>query len=139
MVADNTAQAVQHQAAQRAAGVAVPLLQLHRDLDAPRGADGAPHFNRTAAAEAGALFGGWSVSAKLLEPGLMRAAAELRQEVAVWVVDDEAALELAWRLEVHGLVTNRPKWAQSQIESWYEEACARDGARPKTAEELRAR
>ena len=47
----------------------------------------------------------------------------------VWVVDEEVELELAWKHGVHGLVTNRPKWAQSQVQSWYEEACAREGNR----------
>ena len=179
LVAEDSAQARQHLEAQRQHGVRVSLLQLHRDIDAPRGADGVPHFNRrraaptarkqhghvararstcictrawwrlptalapphscirrtrapphlhrSAAAEARSLFGGWSVSVKLLEPSLMAAAAEARQEVCVWVVDEDAELERAWRLGVHGLVTNRPKWAQSQVESWYEEACAREG------------
>ena len=80
------------------------------------------------AVEAGKLFDGWSVSVKLLEPSLMRAATEEGQPVSVWVVDDEGALELAWRLGVHGLVTNRPKWVQSQVQSWHEEACAHEGA-----------
>ena len=179
LVAEDSGQARQHLEAQRQHGVRVSLLQLHRDIDAPRGADGVPHFNRrraaptarkqhghvararstcictrawwrlptalapphscirrtrapphlhrSAAAEARSLFGGWSVSVKLLEPSLMAAAAEARQEVCVWVVDEDAELERAWRLGVHGLVTNRPKRAQSQVESWYEEACAREG------------
>lgn len=127
LVAEDSGQARQHLEAQRQHGVRVRLLQLHRDVDAPRGADGVPHFNRSAAAEARSLFSGWSVSVKLLEPSLMAAAAEARQEVCVWVVDEDAELERAWRLGVHGLVTNRPKWAQSQVQSWYEEACAREG------------
>ena len=172
LVAEDGGQARQHLEAQRQHGVRVGLLQLHRDVDAPRGADGVPHFNRrrvapiarmqhahaaracstcictcarwrlptalapphahrrallrSAAAAARSLFGGWSVSVKLLEPSLMAAAAEARQEVCVWVVDEDAELERAWRLGVHGLVTNRPKWAQSQVQSWYEEACARE-------------
>tara|TARA_B100000768_G_scaffold172093_1_gene180009 strand:- start:179 stop:481 length:303 start_codon:yes stop_codon:yes gene_type:complete len=93
------------------------------------GGDGLAHLHRSAAAEARSLFGGWSVSVKLLEPSLMAAAAEARQEVCVWVVDEDAELELAWKHGVHGLVTNRPKWAQSQVLSWYEEACAREGNR----------
>jgi len=129
MVAEDSGQARQHLEAQRQHGVHVTLLQLHRDMDAPRGADGVPHFNRSAAAEARSLFGGWSVSVKLLEPSLMAAAAEARQEVCVWVVDEDVELELAWKHGVHGLVTNRPKWAQSQVLSWYEEACAREGNR----------
>lgn len=85
-------------------------------------------LHRSAAAESRALFGGWSVSARLLEPGLVAAARAAQQEVSVWVVDDEATLELAWKQGVHGLVTNRPKWAQSQVQSWHEEACAHEEA-----------
>jgi len=129
LVAEDSRQAREHLVAQRQHGVHVTLLQLHRDMNAPRDADGLPHFNRSAAAEARSLFGGWSVSVKLLEPSLMAAAAEAQQEVYVWVVDEEAALELAWKHSVHGLVTNRPKWAQSQVQSWYDEACAREGNR----------
>ena len=39
----------------------------------------------------------------------------------------EEALERSYRLGVHGLVTNRPKWAFSQVRAWHAEACARDG------------
>ena len=45
LVAEGAGQAKQHLEAQRRAGVQVTLLQLHRDMDAPRGADGVPHFN----------------------------------------------------------------------------------------------
>ena len=75
--------------------------------------------------------------AKLLEPAMMAQARRLQRPVSVWVVDDEEALELAWRLEVDGLVTNRPKWAHSQVLAWYDEACAREGAAPR--QELRTR
>ena len=50
LVAEDSAQARQHLEAQRQHGVRVSLLQLHRDVDAPRGADGVPHFNRRRAA-----------------------------------------------------------------------------------------
>ena len=46
IVAEDSGQARQHLEAQRQHGVHVTLLQLHRDMDAPRGADGVPHFNR---------------------------------------------------------------------------------------------
>ena len=137
LVVDNGAQAAQHRSAQRQHGVTVELLQLHRDLDAPVGPDGQPHFNQSLALATGALFDGWSVSVKLLEPAMMAQARRLQRPVSVWVVDDEEALELAWRLEVDGLVTNRPKWAHSQVLAWYDEACAREGAAPR--QELRTR
>ena len=66
-------------------------------------------------------------SVKLLEPSLIAASREEARPVSVWVVDDEEALERSYRLGVHGLVTNRPKWAFSQVRAWHAEACARDG------------
>ena len=50
LVAEDSGQARQHLEAQRQHGVRISLLQLHRDIDAPRGADGVPHFNRRRAA-----------------------------------------------------------------------------------------
>lgn len=127
LVVDDASQAARHRAEQRSHNVRVELLQLHRDLGAPKGPDGAPHFNRTLAREARAIFDGWSVSVKLLEPSLVAASREEARPVSVWVVDDEEALERSYRLGVHGLVTNRPKWAFSQVRAWHAEACARDG------------
>lgn len=127
LVVASAAEAARHREAQRRHNVRVELLQLHRDLGAPRSADGTLHFNRTLAEEARALFDGWSVSVKLLEPSLMAAATQEARPVSVWVVDDEEALERSYTLGVHGLVTNRPKWAFSQVRTWHAEACARDG------------
>ena len=122
-------QAQRHLDEQGENGLAVPLLKLQRDADAPRDAQGVPHANLSVVTADAGLYAGWSTSARLLDEQLVAAAAAQGKDVALWVVDDAPTLQRAWRLGVGSVVTNRPKWALLTLGRWAAEACARTEVR----------
>ena len=114
------AEALAHREAQAAAGARAPLLLVLRDIDAPVGADGAPHANASAIVQAASLFdGGISASVKLLEPSLRGAASPL----AIWTVDDEPSLRRCFRVGPDDVVSNRPRWARRTLARWRQAEC----------------
>ena len=130
IVADADAVA-DHASAQLEAGVRVGLHLLLRDADAPRYRDGAradANVSSTLAAGAalGVRYDALTASAALLGPGLLSEARSV--PVVAWVVDDETALALAYRLRIHAVISNRPTWAMRTLERWRSDACGRGGA-----------
>lgn len=122
-VVDSAAQLPAHREAQAAARVRVPLLLLVRDSNAPIGADGQPHANVSALVAGASAVDGWSASVRVLDAPLRSAARRLSRPIAVWTVDDEAALRRAWLHGADDVVSNKPRWARRMLGRWRATEC----------------
>lgn len=122
VVVSDTLQAAAHRAAQSSVGITVPIMAVIRDVDAHVDTHGIWHIN-TSALNLLSDSDGWSVSWRILDAELLRAsqAKPRRKPLAVWVCDQEAELRTVWDIGVDDVVTNRPLWARSMLESWAKE------------------